>query len=234
MGKIKVTLSANAGVCIEAAGKKIWVDALHKGAVKSFSTLNPQLQEWVLSWDAPDYMIYTHCHPDHYSRELTKQAMEKWPDVKLILPRKDFENQILLSGQTHVLKQGDISIEFFRLPHEGEQYADVAHYGMLLNLQGRNILLPGDCALASPALTDAIGDRKIDVAILDFPWITLRKGQQFLAEHIRPAHILAYHLPFAEDDCNGYRISAQKAAEQMKNTDIRLLCNPKQSEEINS
>lgn len=233
MGKIKVTLSANAGICIEAAGKRIWADALHTGAVKSFSTLNKQLQEWVFSWDAPDYLIYTHCHPDHYSRKLTEKAIEKWPEAKVILPRQDFENQILLSKQKHILKQENLSIEFFRLPHEGEHYADVAHYGLLLTLPDGNILLSGDCAVASPTLKNAIGDRKIDVAILDFPWITLRKGQQFIADYIRPNHILAYHLPFAEDDCNGYRISAKRAADQMKNVDFRLLYDPKQREEIN-
>ena len=119
------------------------------------------------------------------------------------------------------------------MPHEGEHFADVRHYGLLLSCQGKNVLIPGDCALASPMLKAAIGDRSIDVALLDFPWITLRKGQQFIEEAIRPKHILAYHLPFEADDINGYRKSAERAANQLSGWGIRLLREPMQSVEIN-
>ena len=236
MQKIKVTLSANAGVCIDLAGKRVWVDALHNGKVRGFSTLNPQLQQWVLSdpsFAGPDLMVYTHCHGDHYSRELTRQAMEKWPGAKVILPRQDFPKQILLWQEKHMLEFEDLNLEFLRLPHEGAQYADVPHYGLLLETLGKTVLLPGDCALADSALKDAIAGRKIDIAILDFPWITLRKGQRFIEEVIRPKHILVYHLPFEEDDISGYRQSAEGAAKQLSGFDIRLLQAPMQSEEIN-
>ena len=52
--QLKVTLSANAGICVELAGKKIWVDALHSGRVRGFSTLSPQLQAQMFALDAPD------------------------------------------------------------------------------------------------------------------------------------------------------------------------------------
>ena len=44
MGKIKITLSANAGVCVEICGKRIWVDALHDTKVPGFSTLDAARQ----------------------------------------------------------------------------------------------------------------------------------------------------------------------------------------------
>ena len=230
---MNITLTANAGICIELAGKTIWIDALHNSKVRGFSTMNPELQRWVFDLPAPDILAYTHCHGDHYSRELTRQAMEKWPDAKVILPRKDFENQILLQQEKHRLELGNVSLEFVRLPHEGEEFADVRHYGLIIENGGKTVLIPGDCELASLALKAAIRDRSIDVAIFDFPWITLRKGQQFIEEVIRSKHILAYHLPFEEDDINGYRKSAERAAKQLFGVDIRLLQNPIQSEEIN-
>ena len=230
---MKVTLSANAGICIELAGKHIWVDALHNGKVRGFSTLDEALQQRLLGLPAPDMMAYTHCHGDHYSRELTRLAMEKWQSTKVILPREDFDSQILLQQEKHTLSLGDVTLEFVRLPHEGEEFADVRHYGLLLEYQEKTILIPGDCALASPALKAAIGNRRIDTAILDFPWITLRKGQRFMQEVIRPEHVLVYHLPFEKDDVNGYRKSAERAVNQLPEMDIRLLKNPMQSVEIN-
>ena len=237
MEHIKVTLSANAGVCIEVGGKKIWVDALYTDVGSTFSPLRPELREWVLSGEGfapPDYICYTHCHGDHYCRELTRRAMEKWPAAKVILPRQELDGQILLSGNGQDIHDGGLQLRFFKLPHEGKQYADVPLYGMMIGSSGCNILLPGDCELASPALRDAIGDKKVDLAILDFPWITLRKGQDFLEQFIKPAHILAYHLPFAQDDVNGYRRSADRAARMLKEKwDVRCLWDPKQTETVN-
>lgn len=68
---IRVTLSANAGVAIETGGIRIWVDALHDVQVPGFSTLRAQRlrQLWTAeAFQSPDAIVYTHCHPDHYSR----------------------------------------------------------------------------------------------------------------------------------------------------------------------
>lgn len=231
---IKVTLSANAGVCIQAGEKKIWVDALFDGADPGFSSMDRELQNWVVSGDlfnAPDYICYTHCHADHYSRELTARAAERWPAAKLVLPQQDFSHQILLTGQVARVEEPGFSMEFFRLPHAGEQYADVPLYGMLMETPAGNILLPGDCEPSCVELKDAVNGRKIDLAIVDFPWITLRRAQKFINEHLMPEHIFVYHLPFDGDDVNHYRQSAARAAQMMPN-DVRLLMEPKQTEII--
>lgn len=74
---IRVTLSANAGVAIEIGGIRIWVDALHDVQVLGFSTLRAQRlrQLWTAeAFQSPDVIVYTHCHPDHYSQQLTTEA----------------------------------------------------------------------------------------------------------------------------------------------------------------
>ena len=234
MPDVKVTLSANAGVCIELAGKKIWVDALFSDADVGFSPMSAELAQRVLESDAfanPDHIVITHCHPDHYSRELAAVAAKRWGSAGLYLPEQELESQVLLSGEEMCFADGDLTLRFLRLPHEGAQYAHVKHYGLLLSVPGCNILLPGDCAMANSALARAVGDTRIDLAILDFPWITLRGGRAFLESHIRPTHIVAYHLPFAEDDGNGYRLAAAKAAQRMAG-DVRLLLEAMQTEII--
>ena len=234
MPEVKITLSANAGVCIQAAGKKIWVDALFSGADVGFSPMSPELAQRVLASAAfaePDHICYTHCHPDHYSRALTAAAMEKWPKAQLYLPETEFGEQTLISGEEMCVTDGRLTLRFLRLPHEGMQYAHVKHYGLLLTADGCNILLPGDCALGSPVLAQAVAGQKIHLAIVDFPWITLRGGRAFLEQYVRPDHLIAHHLPFAEDDKNGFRISAAKAVQSMAG-DVRLLWEPMQTDTI--
>ena len=236
MPRVRVTLSANAGVAVEVGGYRIWVDALHEDKQPNFSGLTPLLQKKMLQCEAffkPDYICFTHCHQDHYSRRLTAAAKAMWPEAKLCLPEPEFEDQILVTGEEMCLEAEGFTIRFIRLPHEGVEYGNVKHYGLWISADGCNILIPGDCAVASPALAEAVGKQPVDLAILDFPWVTLGKGNAYVTQTLRPEHILLYHLPFYEDDCCGYRTSANRSVGLLsKQMDIRLLSEPLQTEEI--
>lgn len=224
MTEIRVTLSANAGVSIQIGHHRIWVDALHEDKQAGFSAVSNKLFQKILSSDAfqaPEYICVTHCHPDHYSAAMVEEAQKLWPGAQLCLPK-----------QTK-LEDGDLTVEFLRLPHEGAQYAAVEHYGILIGFDGKHILIPGDCETASPALKEAVGESAVDLAILNFPWVTLSKGRTFLTQTLKPKHILLCHLPFAEDDVNGFRKSAQRNAQLLSQMDVRLLSEPLQTEIVN-
>ena len=223
MLRIGVTLSANAGVALDINGRRIWVDALHDRKVPGFSTLTPSLQRELMACPAfshPEYICYTHDHPDHYSRELTEVACQLWPNAR-----------VLTEG---CMEDRGLELRFLRLPHEGEQYADVSHHGLLIRFPGCNILIPGDCEVASPDLTKEIGNIPIHLVLLNFPWITLGKGRAYTLEHFRDAQVIVYHLPFAGDDVDGYRLAAERAVAAMgKMQSLRLLWDPLQTEIIN-
>lgn len=233
--RINVTLGANAGIAVEAAGCRIWVDALHEQKVPGFSAVTPALQKKMLSCGAffsPDAICYTHCHPDHYSRRLTLAALRLWPMAKIIAPEPEFADQILITGENTEVPLENASLRFLSLPHEGAQYADVKHYGILFSAEGHNVLFAGDCATASPALAEAIGGIPVDLAILDFPWITLRRGREFLQTSLSARHLLICHLPFEQDDTEGYRENTLQAAKTLAHPDVRLLMEPLQTEII--
>ncbi len=225
--EVTVTLSANAGVAIGCGGYRIWVDALHDQKVEGFSTVDPQLQAGLLKSPAfahPDFICYTHCHPDHFSEDLTREAKKLWPDARLLLPEQIFEEQILVSGEEYIYRGDGISLRFIRLPHEGEVYADVVHYGILIEIGGKHILIPGDCTTAYAGLAEQLKDVTVDLALLNFPWVGLQKGRAFVENAVKPRHAIAYHLPFEKDDIAGYR----KAAEKAVNSGGMLLWNPLQ------
>lgn len=229
--EITVTLSANAGVAICWDGHRIWVDALHEHRRQGFSAVDAPLQKRMLKNDAfsdPDLICYTHCHDDHFSRELTQTANTLWPRAKLLLPECFFENQILVSGEAFVHREEDLTLRFIRLPHEGAAYAQTVHYGILISASGKNILIPGDCQTASPTLAEVIRNTKIDLTLLDFPWFTLEKGRTFIRQIMKPAHVLIYHLPFVQDDCFGYRRAAERAVQKESAMDVSLLYEPLQ------
>lgn len=203
---MKLTLSANAGLAIEIGGKRIWVDALHTRKQPGFSCVDDDLQKKMLSHPAfqkPDVICFTHCHPDHYSRSLTEAACRIWPKATLLVPEEDMR----------LFSLDDLRIIFFRLPHEGAQYAETLHYGIRIECGKENLLLTGDGAVGC----EEMNGMAPKVIVVDFPWISLPKGRRVLQEKIRPGKIVACHIPFAQDDVNGYREAAAKAAGQMEN-----------------
>ena len=66
--------------------------------------------------------------------------------------------------------------------------------------------------------------------------MTLRRGRAFLEQYIHPDHLILYHIPFEQDDLNGYRKAAEKAVDAFLQThgsghmDVRLLQDPMQAE----
>ena len=230
--EISVTLSANAGVSLCADECRIWVDAVHREKQLGFSAVTPRLQQKMLRSDGfqnPGHILFTHCHPDHYSRDLATAAAALWPKAKLYLPEQVFLDQILICGQERRVSE-ELAFSFLKLPHEGEQYADVPHYGIIVRLKDKNILFAGDCATASPVLAQALAGERIHLAVLNFTWVTLKKGREFIQTYLPEAKLLIHHLPFPEDDVNGYRQAANKALEQIPHG--RLLMEPLQTETV--
>ena len=230
--RVKVTLSANAGIAVEIGKNRIWVDALHNRKEKGFSTLTPQLLQQMQAQEPffhPDAICYTHCHPDHYSRELTAHARKLWPDAALLLPEPEFPDQITVRGSQLEYALQELKLRFVRLPHEGEMYREVNHYGLLLQTGDTNIFLSGDCTVGCEELSAALESMPIHLAILDFPWLTLKKGREFVQHVLQPACVMLYHLPFSQDDIAGYRNSAVRCQQEYPG-DVRLLMEPFQTE----
>lgn len=222
-----LTFTANAGVSLEFRSARIWIDALHDRPVPGFSTLDADKQ--ALLWkheafQAPDAIIYTHCHPDHYSSRLTMEAIRRWPNARLILPEPKLLKAEVLQGDEVNKQIGNVSILFVKLTHEGAMYANVPHYGLLLREDDLTILMPGDCELENSKLRMICEDRFISAAILNFPWLTLRKGRNFIKDSIHPKQLLFCHLPFVEDDTEGYCQAVQKSVLELASSDPYKIC----------
>ena len=129
-----------------------------------------------------------------------------------------------MSGDGYTAVVEDVVLHFCRLPHESQHYTiDVPHYGLTITHGTEAILLPGDCAVASPALLPLIARQHFRLALLNFPWITLRKGREFIEQHILADHIIVDHLPFAEDDTEHFRAAAVSEAERLGRSCIHIL-----------
>ena len=232
----RVTLIANCGVMIECSGAKIFSDAFHRKKTVNFSTVNEQRQLHMIKspeFRNADAMIFTHKHADHYSHYLISQTKKLTPGIKLISPVDEFEGQTVLVSDRQHIDFGKFSADFVKLQHDGEQYADVPNYGYLLDIGGFTVFNCGDAMLCEKHLPDFLEGRKVDLALMNFPWLTLRKGRKFIEQFIKPRHLMFFHIPFEEDNISGFREACFKSLPLMENIeDVRLLTEPFQVEEI--
>lgn len=241
--KITFVLSANAGCSVTMGGVRFWIDALHCEKTPLYQSVTPELFSAMTVhpyFMDPDLMIFTHAHGDHYSREMTEAAHLLFPQAAVIRP---FEES--LSPLSFDCK--GVRFRFFRLPHEGKEYASVPLFGFTASCEGHTLLVPGDCAVGSAALQKALvsqrsddlpshavlsfPDSPVDCALVDFPWASLRRGQNLLRE-LGVKHLLVYHLPPAEEDGGRYIYLTERAAQKLDGMDVHILKQSLQMEEI--
>lgn len=213
-----ITFVANSGISIEIGCTVIWVDALHNEGLPGFSTLNDCMVEAIFGDEilgVPNVIAFTHKHQDHYSAELTAKAIKTWPSTKVILPEGVSDKQEICIG--------DIKLRFIKLSHAGKEFKDVEHYGVIIKGANQTILVSGDCEICDEKLLDETQNERIGISIMNFPWVTLRKGRAAIESLIKPKHLIVAHLPFEEDDIYGYFPAAEKAIKNMdKAADIRV------------
>lgn len=235
METVKFVLTANAGLLIDPGESRLLIDAFHSTRYEAYQTVSSELFSQILAdprFQDPDVCVYTHCHPDHFSAEMTAEASRQWPGMVTILPEQKAAG-ILLSRPEENFSVGKLDLTFRRLTHEGEQYKDVTHYGVLIRKGPLTILDAGDCLLGSEELASFIQGRHIDIAVLNFIWLTLRRGRQFIKEIIRPDHVLVCHLPDPDLDPYDYKRAAEiKIFSDFPDKDIRIISRPLQEEVI--
>lgn len=227
---IAVTLTANAGVLMRfPCGAGCAVDALHDEKQRGWSTVTPEMLPRIWSAfgpEGPGLVMATHSHPDHFSPRLWAEARKMWPGAVLVSPEGE-EGALRPQGELFSFEAGGFSVEARRLPHEGREYAGVPHYGYLISREGFTVLCAGDCAVCAPALAEWLGGRRPDLAILDFPWLTLTRGRRYTEDIIRPRRLFLCHLPFEGDDLGGYLPAALAAAgKETEIGDVRCLTRP--------
>lgn len=182
---------------------------------------------------------FLHCHPQaHFIGAVDHDRMPQITGSLSGCAQTDSPLQLHGDHPTYYLP--GITFEFLRLPHEGAEFANVANYGCLVTISGTygqkkiglsscgksispcRILFVGDAKPAEPVIAQWIDGRAIDLAMLNFPWITLPKGRKFIEKYLPHTRIGGIHLPYGSEDRNHYIAAAKKAVEQLPSHTITL------------
>lgn len=237
----KITLSVNAGVSIQIEGKKILVDAFFEAADEGISVMTQELFHRVM--EAPEFqnancLFFTHAHKDHYSAGMTKAYLENYPECLLIGPEtvspdETIRNPRVVLSEDVSMKIHGIDFDFFSLLHEGGPSKETPHFGCMISVGGKTILMPGDGKLFTEELAAKVKGREINLAILDFPWLTAPGGIDYVYGKINPSNVILYHLPAPEDDKFRYLAAVDYALAKLpEEKNAQILCRPLQTIEV--
>ena len=220
--QISVTLVANAGLFIQSGRYRFLIDAIHHDQDHPFSIVSQKKLKEIIDGSASykdvEYILFTHCHSDHFSPKYTKEYLSNNVIKALFIPdackNTDMDsesseaarnvNQVTLSGElgkrmTYILND-DIKIHTFRTRHLGEEYIEDVHYCIVLSIGRENILITGDSGYDLAIFQEALKDIRIHYLVVNPLFYNHKLGRQIIDEIIQPKEILIYHIPFEEDD----------------------------------
>lgn len=190
--ELKVVLSANAGVSVEIGNRRFYVDALHNTPSAGFCALSGDMPQRFVDYAGnPDVILYTHLHPDHYSEELRDKLCRRCPEAILVMPGAEREADL-----------GFASVRYISLTHMGE-YRGYPNYGIVIETAGKKLFFSGDSDPSEKSVLEKIEGLCPDFALLNFNWITLFSGRNAL-KRLNPRHAAFVHLPYPENDTEGY------------------------------
>lgn len=218
MNEITITYIANAGILICGAEKKILIDGIHFFKPFGFSpvpaaTVLNHILEGKGIYEDIDYLLFTHCHKDHLSKnKLTDYCLLNAPQM-LVLPKdgSSLENtkgnitylDMELWTEKVILEENGLKMTAFKTMHDGKEYHDVAHYVYQINLLEHNILVMGDSDFRCSELETILASQRIDILIVNWMFLNNRMGRA-LINIVNPKQLLIYHLPFENDDIYNY------------------------------
>lgn len=219
---ISVTLIANAGLLIQGKNHGFLIDGIHHDKNQPFSVVQKEKLNQMINGSGQykdvEYILYTHCHSDHFSEKYTKAYLGNNHVKALFIPKtyldghgdfkEDSSNQntqlVNLQGGLGELityeSQDEINIMAFKSFHLGEEYKEEDHYCFLLNIGHKNILITSDADYDALTFMSALEDIKIHVMVVNPLFYNHKAGREIIYNLIRPKEIIIYHIPFEEDD----------------------------------
>lgn len=214
---IKLWHVANAGVILGLGNFNIGIDILCD-QIKPYRLTPQEVENQVLDPEiCPklDYLIITHEHGDHFSRQKLINFLKGQPQVKVISNKTVAEelgeyldcSNLVIAGKNRtestIVRDGDIELRVFHSTHMGALYKEVINLCTIINWKGKKLLIPGDAEPRELLAGENLKDQKIDLMIVPFPYITLNSVRKAAKEKLRPDHIFVLHLPSEKHDRDG-------------------------------
>jgi len=191
------TVLANCGLHLEYAGESLLIDAPN-GQRTAFDAVSSEEGERIIS-GLPPYqnlrgLVFTHKHSDHYDRSRVRAAAASHSDLVIFAPNG-------ITPDHGTLQAGAFSIDYFSVPHSGEEFANVIHRVFLIRAGKHRIYVTGDAAWEHDAHSEIIRTAEPTAAFWNPNYVSHASARAFLRQI--PQNYI-YHLPVNAGDTFGF------------------------------
>lgn len=236
----KVTLLANEGILLEYKNTKLLIDGIHENTTEMFSGLSKRVLADLLAGNSPlfqniDYVLFTHCHLDHFIAWCTESFLQTRRIKGLLLP--DRQTAELVSLRQTAMRRTEwtwfldlplgvrktiplteeISLTVFCSNHAGIQFADIENYCYLFDFAGQKVFIIGDGTYDAAYFARMLEGEKIEAAFVNPLFIKLPEGRAVITQALKPARVIVYHIPFVDRD-RGFRKFVKRDIEKYQDS----------------
>lgn len=215
---LEVRYVANAGLLVTVSGRRFLIDAPIRDGIPPYATSTAddrdRLERARTPYGGIDAILITHWHEDHFSAEAVAAHLTVSPRTVLIsspevvdrvragapgVPAAQLRAILPQPGGSQEVDVGGVPVHVLRLRHNPTRRLPEQHVGFLI-VGWAPVLHVGD---ADPK-ADNFGMLKAlpraHVAFLPFWYVSDPASRRMVAEAIRPADIVAVHVPPADVD----------------------------------
>lgn len=217
-GPLVVTYLANEGFMVEAAGRRVLLDALFREGVDGYATLSPGTRARLESAAAPfgdaAFVLATHFHADHFDAEAVAAYLEASPGTRFVSTPQALQRLASLSRASEVTVRADglwpaegrravrehrgVRVQALNIHHGRTR--PVENLGLLVELGGSRLLHLGDSqATAADLRTAGATADQLDVVFVPYWYLTDDDGKQAVRE-IDARHIVVMHAAAPDID----------------------------------
>ena len=216
--EIKFRYLLDSAVLVCCGDHKLLVDGIVSDRQK-FDLMDQETEDRLIRrkppFDGLEYLLFTHCHADHYSRSKTLKFLERNRDVRLFLPVNGGISERLTGflgswmfpvsgaeGEVLSYRFGDMLIEYMKIDHLTFDYPE--HYCINIVTESESMAFTADMDFNRMELLKKFTKRKRSTIFINHLDMLHRKWRNALKE-LDYDRIFFYHLPSEEADGFGYR-----------------------------
>lgn len=253
MKTCEIHFIGNAGVLICSDETSVLVDGLYSSVGDGFHT-SPIPSEVLAELyhpkgrlPNPDYVIFSHHHFDHFSKELLGSYLDARQSGCIFLPEENSAghrhlvhcmaqrgilHEIVTGDVRSYQPQKDLRISFYKTRHLGCCFGGILHYCILVTLSSCSFLFTADVDFFSESL-DEFYRMPLQAVFVNPLFYHNETGQKILQETLNAENTFIYHVPFEEDDKYHMQNMVKKDIRRYQNTSPAILLGrPKQKHRL--
>jgi L-ascorbate metabolism protein UlaG (beta-lactamase superfamily) len=193
---LRIEPTYNAGASLQCGAARVYADTFFVG-LDGYQKPPADAIEKLLATRGPLLALATHAHRDHWDLETVARLLTRNPKAAFWGTAqtagelaKRFPKQVKVLAVEGQARWGEVTLEYFALPHSGERWKTLENSAIVINICGRRILHPGDADLV-PERFARIG--RVDAALLPYWYYLSPEGLRLLREQLRPQAAWALH-----------------------------------------